>query len=197
MNNKFELTNKLRSQDNKTSLMAIEEMRVRGWLSDGTLRGIALCKAQFQGADFMDADLCGVDFHQARLDWSDLSLTNLVSVKMVRTNLTGANFSQADIFNADLYKANLHGARNVSEEQLATAARLAGAIMPDGRRYNGRFNLDTDLSLAKWNNVDTTNPVEMAKFYGVSDQDYMEGQGLFQKFSDKPIEVELNIAVEA
>ena len=191
MTTKIELINKLRSQDNKTTLMAVEEMRVRGWLNDGSLSGIALCRTQFQNADLMDADLSGVDFHQSRLDWADLSLSNLVSAKAVRANLTGANFSKTDIYHADFYKANLQGARNLTEEQLSQVARLAGTIMPDGKYYNGRFNLEADIKLAELSNIDPGNPLAMAKFYGVSDQEYMEGQGLFHKFSDKPIEVEL------
>ena len=197
MTTKIELINKLRSQNNKTTLIAVEEMRVRGWLSDGTMSGIALCRTQLQNADLMDADLSSVDFHQARLDWADLSLTNLVSAKAVRANLTGADFSQADIYDADFYKATLQGARNLTDEQLAQVSRLAGAIMPDGKYYNGRFNLEADLNLAKLSNVDVNNPLAMAKFYGVTEMEYMEGQGLFQRFSEKPIEVEMTQKVAA
>ena len=62
---KVELLNKVRSPDNKNVLQAVEEMRVRGWLSDGSLRGIALIRVQLQGADLIEADLSFVDFHQA------------------------------------------------------------------------------------------------------------------------------------
>ena len=57
---KTELINKIWSLENKYSLQAIEELRVRNWLSDGSLRGVAFCHAQLQGADLMEADLCNM-----------------------------------------------------------------------------------------------------------------------------------------
>ena len=178
MKTKLELINKLRSPDNKYALQAIEEMRVRGWLSDNSLKGIALCNAQLQGADLMNAQLIGVDFHQARLEWTDFSGANLFGVKFTRANLSGCNFNSANLANADLYKANLRGARNLTDEQLSTVKRLWGAIMPDGETYNGCFNLKADLDFALWSNININNPKAIADFYGVSSAIYQMGQGV-------------------
>ena len=127
----MQLIRKLRSPENKKVLLAVEAMRVRGWLEDGSLEGIPLCHAHLEGADLFKADLTKVDFHQANLAGVNLSMAILTNTKFVRANLKGVNFSNAIVEGADLLKANLQAARNLTEEQLATTKRLYGAIMPD------------------------------------------------------------------
>lgn len=171
-----ELINKLRSPENKEVLKAVEELRVRGWLSDGSLRGIALCKANLEGADLMGADLSNVDLHQAHLEYADLSMANLRAAKLSRTYLVGANFSQADLSRADLYKANFRGARNLTEDILLTALRLWGSTMVDGKPYDGRYNLAADLDLARWRRINVRDDEAMAEFYGVPIETYKQAQ---------------------
>ncbi len=178
MKTKLEILNKFRSPDNWVVLQAVEALRARGWLADGTLQSQTFCRAQLHGADLMGADLSGVDFHQARLDWSDISDANLRGAKFTRAILMMANFAGAELQGADFYKANLRGAINLTDQQLATAARLWGAIMPDAQPYDGRYNLPGDIALALWKKVNLQDPDEMAAFYGVSTQAYLQGQGL-------------------
>jgi len=178
MTTKMELLNRLRSHDNKVALQAVEALKVRGWLEDGSLRGVALCHAQLQGADLMMANLSTIDFHQAQMEWSDLSMANLMGAKLTRATLSGANLEKANLENADLYKANLRYIRNLTDEQLSKAKRLCGAVMPDGKHYDGRYNLAADLDLARWGDVDVNSPEAMAEFYGVTVEDYLAGQGL-------------------
>jgi uncharacterized protein YjbI with pentapeptide repeats len=178
MTTKMELLNKLRSHDNKVALQAVEAMKVRGWLEDGSLRGIALCHAQLQGADLMKANLTTVDFHQAQMDWADLSMSNLVGAKLTRASLAGANLEQANLKDADLYKANLRFVRGLTDAQLSQVKRLWGAIMVDGSPYDGRYNLSADIELARWGHVNVDNPEAMAQFYGVSVETYLAGQGV-------------------
>ncbi len=177
MLSKTELINKIWSQENKYSLQAIEELRVRGWLSDGSLRGVSFCRAQLQGADLMDADFCNVDFHQANLDFANLSSARLNGAKLNRASLQGVDFDHADLTNADLHKSNLRGARNLSDAQLARVSHLFGSIMPDGKPYDGRYNLAGDLAQARWAKVDLNDPAHMADFFGVLLEDYLAGQG--------------------
>jgi len=178
---KIEVISRLRSNDNKYALQAVEELRVRGWLFDGSLSGVALCRAELEGADLMKARLDGVDFHQANLEGADLRMCNLRVAKLVRANLQGANISEADLTRVDLYKADMRGARNLTGEQLSKATRLMGARMPDGSYYDGRFNLPGDLALAIWGKVEIDDPEAMAKFYGVSVEVYLEGQKAREK----------------
>jgi uncharacterized protein YjbI with pentapeptide repeats len=179
MQTKIELINKIYSLEPKYSLQAVEELRVRNWLSDGTLRGVSFCRAQLQTADLMGADLCNVDFHQANLDFANLSDAKLNSAKLNRASLQGVDFDHADLTFADLYKANLRSAHNLSEKQLASVSHLFGAVMPDGKPYDGRFNLPGDLAQAKWSKVDVDNPQAMADYYGVSLEAYQAGQKMF------------------
>ena len=173
---KTELINKIWGLENKYSLEAVEELRVRGWLSDGSLRGVALCQAQLQDANLMEADLCNADFHQAHLDYADLRKAKLNGAKFNRASLQGVNFDHADLTFAELYKVNLRGARNLSDEQLAKVNQLLGSVMPDGKPYDGRYNLAGDLGRARWAKVDVNDPAVMANFYGVAPEVYLEGQ---------------------
>ena len=173
MPTKLELINKIFKLENKSTLQAVEELRVRGWLTDGALRGMALCQAQMENADLMGADLSNVDFHQATLDFADLRKARLNGVKLNRASLQGANLDHADLTYADLYKANLRGALNLTEQQLASVHQLLGAIMPDGSTYDGRFNLPGDLARARWAKVNLEDPKSMAELYGVSLETYL------------------------
>ncbi len=183
MATKIELINKLRSPEKKVALQALEDLRARGWLSDGSLRGITLCKADLHDVDFMEADLTNADFHSANLECVDFSKSQLRASKFTRANLFGANFDKANLTNVDFYKANLRGARNLTAEQLLRVKVLYGAIMPDGSTYNGQFNLAGDLGLAKWAKVNLDDSLEMANFYGVSIEAYLEGQKQKSKMS--------------
>jgi len=170
---KIELINKFYGLENKPTLQAVEELRVRGWLTDGSLFGMALCHAQLQNADLMNADLRKVDFHQATLEQADLSRAQLNGAKLNRAILQHVNFDHADLTDADLYKANLQGALNLTDEQLSHTYQLLGAIMPNGRVYDGRYNLPGDLGRARWAKVNLDDPNCIAEFYGVSLEEYL------------------------
>jgi hypothetical protein len=171
-----DLIKKLSSPENKRVLEAVAALRVRGWLSDGSLAGVPLCYCHLEGADLLGADLKGVDLHQAHLEWADLSMADLSDAKLTRASLQGANLSETNLTGADLFKANLQGARNVSGAQLASAHRLWGAIMPDGSSYDGRYNLAGDLEFARWGRIDINDPQAMADFLHVPLEVYQRGQ---------------------
>lgn len=181
MSTLIELKKKLDNWDNKTVLQAVEELRVRGWLGDGSLDGVPLCDCHLEGADLLKASLRKVDLHRAHMQQADLSMADLTGAKLSRTNMQGVNFSQAILKDVDLYKSNLSGARNLTSEQLAQARRLFGATMPDGSVYDGRFNLPGDLDFAHWGRVDVNDPEAMARFFGVPLDRYLEGQRTFLK----------------
>ncbi|UCF61104.1 MAG: pentapeptide repeat-containing protein [Anaerolineaceae bacterium] len=174
----MKLIRKMRSPENKRVLEAIEEMRVRSWLTDGSLKNHRLCQVHMQGADLFEANLSKVDLHQANLEWADLSQANLRGARLTRVNLRSANFSQTQLSGADLLKADLGGARNLTDEQLSQVKRLCFAIMPNGATYDGRYNLQGDLDLARWQKVDVDDPEAMAYFYGVPLEVYLHAQGM-------------------
>lgn len=172
----MELIRRLRSPENKSVLKAIEELRVRGWLEDGSLKGILLCHAHLQGADLLKADLSKVDLHQAHLEDVNFSMANLSGSKVARANLEGANLSNANVEGADFFKANLHNVCNLTDEQCCQVKRLYGATMPDGTIYDGRYNLEGDFDFARWGHVDVNDPAAMAYFLGISLETYQRGQ---------------------
>ena len=173
----LDLIRTMRSPENALVLEAIAELRARGWLEDGSLRGVMLCHAHLEGSDLTKANLREVDLHQAHLEGSDLSLADLGSAKVTRACLRGANLSQTNLAGADLFKADLAEARHVTDEQLSEAKRLCFATMPDGTPYNGRFSLKGDIDLARWGKIDPDDPAAMAYFLGVSLESYVRGQG--------------------
>jgi hypothetical protein len=173
----MDLIRKMRSPETKLVLEAIAELRARGWLEDGSLRGVMLCHAHLEGSDLYRASLREVDLHQAHLEGAELSLADLSGSKITRACLRGANLSQADLSGADLFKADLTDARNLTDEQLAQAKRLSFASLPDGTPYNGRFNLPGDIELARWGKVNPDDPAAMAYFLGVPLESYLRGQG--------------------
>jgi uncharacterized protein YjbI with pentapeptide repeats len=167
---------KLRAPGNKEAVRAVEELRARGWLEDGSLDGVRLCHVHLNGADLFKAVLRKIDFHQAQLADVDLSGADLTGAEFARADLRRANFSGANLTGVDFLKANLCDAINLTEEQLSQARRLCHATMPDGQPYDGRYRLKADLELAEWGRVDTNDDEAMAYFLGISLETYLNGQ---------------------
>ncbi|OGO20040.1 MAG: hypothetical protein A2Z14_18810 [Chloroflexi bacterium RBG_16_48_8] len=129
-----------------------------------------------QGLDLSGANLKNTDLNLAKLQGVDLSGANLEETRLNRTNLRFALLSGANLKGAFLNQANLQGILDVIEEQLAQAYKLRCATMPDGSRYDGRFNLEGDLADARFLHVDTNDPAAMADFYAISTKEYENGQ---------------------
>lgn len=94
---------------------------------------------------------------------------------LYRADLRGADLKNADLENADLYEANLEGA-TVSADQLRMCKTLRRCIMPDGSRYDGRYNLHWDLHLMRRDGFDPNDPASAAAFYEVPLEAYLAGQ---------------------
>ena len=179
------IISKLRSSENRHVLEAVEELRAHGQLSDGTLKNVALIHAHLEGADLMNADLEGVDFHQAHMEFADLSSANLSDAKLVRATLKGANFSKTNLTGADLFKASLVDAIGLSQAQLRSAKRLIGATLPDGKLYDGRYNLKGDMEFLAWSRIDPNNSAEMAKMLGIPEEVYIQGQEMYRRTKEE------------
>jgi hypothetical protein len=144
-------------------------------LADACLRGAILNNASLQKAEMRRADL-----QNAQLDGANLAGANLQEAKLQQASLRGCNLSGVQMWHVDLTDADLTNA-HIEDSQLRSrhepiAARLRGAIMPNGERYNGRFNLKGDIELAAQEGVDTTSNEAMAAWYGISLEDYQGGQ---------------------
>jgi hypothetical protein len=148
---KANLILQMSSPTNSIAKEAVRVLRMRGWLTDGTLKGANLQRANLRNAFLEKADLRGIFFYEA------------------------------DLQGAFLQWCNLEGARKLENEQMAQLKFFRGAILPDGTTYNGRFNLPGDLKWARdTKKIALDDHQAMADFYGVSLEDYLQGQAWAQ-----------------
>jgi hypothetical protein len=178
----------------------LAEMRAGGRLDDGSLRGediseinlagcdlsrailagaildeACLLRADLRETDFGRASLVGADLDGANLTEAILRGADLTTAELSRANLQSADLRGADLNEASLIEANLQGA-TVTDAQLVLVDSLSGATLPDGTRYNGRFNLEGDLVNAEDIGIDVNDPEQMAHWYDVPLPDYRAGQ---------------------
>ncbi len=172
----MQLIRKLRSPDDETVIQVLEVLRSRSLLFNGTLKRMDLRCAHLRGADLRQADLQGADLRMADLRNADLSGADLSCARLNRANLRGTNLNGANLQDADLFNTNLEEVCNLAVEQLIQAYRLRASTMPEGRRYDGRYNLRGDLRDSQFIHVDPNDADEMADFYRVSVGDYKHGQ---------------------
>ena len=165
MNEKYYLIQKLKDPRNETALDAIEKLRQRGWLTDGSLANANLRYVHIQGANLHGADLRKSNLNMADMRWADLSQANLAGARLTKVNLYQANLEGANLDGVCLMECNLQGARNLETKQLAQAYSLLGATMPDGSRYNGRYDLAGDLQCALVRRVDLNDSTAKASFF--------------------------------
>lgn len=142
----------MKNHDNGTATEATYLLREYGWLTDGSLRNNHLHRGNLEQVWLDDADLQGCDFSRTNLHLTYLS------------------------------GANLRFATGLTETKLSQVSSLRAATMPDGSRYDGRYNLSSDLRNAQRQNIDLTDAQAMSHFYGVSLEEYQAGQ---QKFAQR------------
>jgi uncharacterized protein YjbI with pentapeptide repeats len=189
-----QLVRMLRDENNKRVVKALDELRKRNLLKEGLLKWTCLRYVHFKGADLSYADLQNANFGMADLRGTDLRFANLKGARFTKANLSGVNFEEANLKGALLAHANLLHASGLLDEQLYEVNRLRGAMMPDGTRYDGRYNLPGDLWDANFFHVDISDPKALAAFYGISISEFTIGQ----KWSQESLPVTWRgIAVEA
>jgi uncharacterized protein YjbI with pentapeptide repeats len=105
-------------------------------LSDADLSGCSLQQARLGKCNLVGAQLSQASLAQAFLIGVDLRQAHLKDTILIDANLTNADLRHADLSGAVLINANLSGAdlrgATVTAEQLAQAASLKGATLPDG-----------------------------------------------------------------
>lgn len=92
--------------------------------------------------------------------------------------LQKADLRKANLRGLGLYKCDLTGAK-IEERQLVHLNDLRFTIMKEGTLYDGRYRLKGDLDWASTKfNIDIYNASDkqMADYYGVSVEAYLEGQ---------------------
>ncbi len=190
------------SPDNAFAREAVRKLRARDLFDKGVLRKVNLSEADLQGAHLVTLDMREAMLHNANLKSANLVGANLNKAFLVRANLRDSKLQGADLSEAYLNFANLRNAKlqfsdqsikspcillgasmsnvklnnaDVSDDQLAQADSLRGAFMPSGYRYNGRFNLKSDIANYEVM-VAHKAAGSIADFFGVSEEIYQRGQ---------------------
>jgi hypothetical protein len=135
---KAKLIRELGNTDNGIALRALWELRARGWLEDGSLRGANLMKANLRrasliGGNLQEAVLFRADLREADLVGANLQGTYLAWANLEEADLQGANLCGADLRRANLRKADLQEA--ILEGAILQDTDLEGATMNDGLKY--------------------------------------------------------------
>ena len=116
---------------------AVEELRARNWLKDGTLAG-----RDFKNAHLKSLHLAEANFEDCNLCHANLQDANLEDSKLEKAALEGANLKGANLTNADMCGANLRYA-DMSTSILSDAdmrgASLTHAKMGSYSSYEQRF----------------------------------------------------------
>lgn len=163
--------------DNALALLALRRLKSMGALFDGTLQGRDFSGsnwngAELEGAQLKKCNLQNVQLVNARLDGANLEGAILRSVKADNANFTSANLTGAELLDASLISASmswtdLTNTIMLTEQQLLTLSMLWGAIMPDGKRYDGHFDLDGDIAEAHKNKINYADSSARKQFYNV------------------------------
>ena len=146
------------------ALRAIEELRLRDWLHDGSLAGAHLADVDLHGAALFMAELSGVVFDMTDLRGANLFMANLYEARMRRTILLGASLIEADLQHADLRladlrDANLHGA-NLTGANLEWVQFNARTVLPNGTTWHEGTDLSVFCDIAHPENWYTDSQTE-------------------------------------
>jgi hypothetical protein len=104
------LITQMREGSNKEALQAVDILREKGWLTDGSLEGVDLSEVNLCGANLSRANLLFVNLSHSNLRGSDLSGSLLVDANLIGANLNNTDLRGADLAGAELSLANLNHA---------------------------------------------------------------------------------------
>jgi uncharacterized protein YjbI with pentapeptide repeats len=101
-------------------------------LSEADLSGAHLGNMDLRDTYLFGANMRGADLRSANLTYATLGYVDLTGADLQGADLHGGDMRSVNLTNADLRGANLKDMTGLSDDQLAKARSLAGAIMPDG-----------------------------------------------------------------
>lgn len=184
------------SEVRDVAVKAVEDLREEGKLIDGSLHSHSFWRGNLPNGSFYNGELVESNFSYAILNGANFNGAQLrrasfegvsakvshfhrailENVNMFMADLEGADFLDADLLDANLMQTNLLNCQNVGLRQFVLAKHLHRATMPDGKKYDGRFRLVGDIDLAGLYGIDLENPISMSRFYGVNEDEYLNGQ---------------------
>lgn len=101
------LIRRMGSDVRDVAVPAVDELRRRGWLIDGSLRRAVLNGANLEGAHLMDARLEEADLQNARLERANLADARLGGANLARANLSHCVLGETNLCKACLWRADL------------------------------------------------------------------------------------------
>ncbi|MCC9062292.1 pentapeptide repeat-containing protein [Flavobacterium piscisymbiosum] len=107
-NNKKRLIRELGSEDKGFTSRALKEIKELGYLTDGSLNGIDLSKANLEGLDFSNACLENTIFNNALLNKAIFKYANLKNTSFLNAELRESNFENAIFDKTVLKNSNLY-----------------------------------------------------------------------------------------
>jgi uncharacterized protein YjbI with pentapeptide repeats len=135
----------------------------RARFNDAELRGASLYAANMRQVLLNDVSLRGADLFATCLAESILSQVNLRDARLVNATLYAARLYDVDLTGA------VCGEGEQAEQQMIDLLKqtycMRGCTLPDGTRYDGRFQLPGDLEEAEAARIDTNDPQAMRAFY--------------------------------
>ncbi len=175
---KRSLLRRMASSVNAEAKRACEELRDHGWLTDGTCAEANFTKADLKDAYLSRADLSNTRMYRADLRGANLYKANLSGAKLNGADFRGAQMAFIDLTDANMPGCNLEGVEGLNDASLCLTRGLKGTTMPDGTRYDGRFNLDADIqsAFANMGIDDIQDEEKMAEYYVVPLNVYRAGQ---------------------
>lgn len=153
---------------------AIDELRLEGMTTFRyeIFSQIDLADLSFSNFRFLSCEFVGVDFSNSVFEQVDFS---------------GSSFSNSIFDNADITAVDFSGVKlskdwSDQHKLFASASNLQGAVMPNGSNYDGRYRLEKDIEHAAGI---TRSPEDMAAFYEITKEEYLDGQRWADMHLDK------------
>lgn len=140
----------LRSKKRAESMAALESIKARGWLNDGSLEGAYLYGAKWQHTDLRGAILRGCTLSGIVLEGADLSGADFTGAEMIDCNMKNVTARQAKFVGVDAIAAKLHNA-DLTDADL-TGMTLGNATLSFTRFHHTRLD-DVDLNNAIFDNT--------------------------------------------
>ena len=150
---KDQLIRAMGSNSPAAALRAVEELRSREWLYDGSLVGANFTAANLSGADLFMANLCDTKLQMALLENTNMFMVNMEAANLRRANLRGASLVQTNLQRTMMQEADLSGAdltmSNMQRANLRMAnlqgANLYGANLWGVNLHGALFDSSTIL----------------------------------------------------
>lgn len=173
---------------NNTRYMKDKLQQLRMQLNSKTEENKSEILTEVQNVKYRNL-LVSIDFRYVDLSKStftsfNLSRATFISSNLSYSNLNFTNLSRTDFSEACLHRSRLFGAIFTDiHYQLCHCYSLHNTILPNGERYDGRYKLQGDRIAMTIKGVTTDE--EKAKFYGVTLEEFSEGQ----EWADKHLSI--------